>query len=226
MGRKRNGPGRPPPASRPLRTSTSVCAWNTANWAVVGTGRPSGSTIQAGVADDEDVGVVHRFEIGRHHHPSAGARRQAPRAQSLVDADAARPHQRPRPERAAVVQHDLILPDLRHPRPGQDLHPALLQPALHRGCELRVEAGSRRGPPCTIVTVGERLTPKPKTYYCWKAKVGGMGVSEARRLRQLEDENRRPKKLVAEQALDNQVLLSLSSRRCRSTLGAFFLPAL
>ncbi len=49
----------------------------------------------------------------------------------------------------------------------------------------------------------------PKTYYRWKAKFGGMGVSDARRLRQLEDENRRLKKLVAEQALDNQVLKEL-----------------
>lgn len=48
-----------------------------------------------------------------------------------------------------------------------------------------------------------------KTYYRWKAKFGGMEVSDARRLRQLEDENRRLKKLVAEQALDNQVLKEL-----------------
>lgn len=49
----------------------------------------------------------------------------------------------------------------------------------------------------------------PKTYYRWKAKLGGMEVSDARRLRHLEEENRRLKKLVAEQALDNQVLKEL-----------------
>lgn len=49
----------------------------------------------------------------------------------------------------------------------------------------------------------------PKTYYRWRAKFGGMEVSDARRLRQLEDENRRLKKLVAQQALDNQVLKEL-----------------
>lgn len=48
-----------------------------------------------------------------------------------------------------------------------------------------------------------------KTYYRWRAKFGGMEVSDARRLRQLEDENRRLKKLVAQQALDNQVLKEL-----------------
>ena len=46
----------------------------------------------------------------------------------------------------------------------------------------------------------------PKTYYGWKAKYGGMEVSEARRLKQLEEENRRLKRLVAQQALDIQVL--------------------
>ena len=46
----------------------------------------------------------------------------------------------------------------------------------------------------------------PQTYYAWKAKYAGMEVSEARRLKQLEEENRRLKRLVAQQALDIQVL--------------------
>ena len=41
------------------------------------------------------------------------------------------------------------------------------------------------------------------TFYKWKAKYGGLDVSEARRLRSLEDENRRLKKLLAETMLDN-----------------------
>lgn len=49
----------------------------------------------------------------------------------------------------------------------------------------------------------------PKTYYRWKAKFSGMDVSDARRLKQLEEENQRLKKLVARQALDNQVLKEL-----------------
>ena len=44
------------------------------------------------------------------------------------------------------------------------------------------------------------------TFYKWKAKYGGMGVSEARRLKALEDENRRLKKLLAEAMLDNAAL--------------------
>jgi putative transposase len=47
------------------------------------------------------------------------------------------------------------------------------------------------------------------TFYKWKAKFGGLEVSEARRLRALEDENRRLKKLLAEQLLDNAALKDL-----------------
>ncbi len=44
------------------------------------------------------------------------------------------------------------------------------------------------------------------TYYRWKKKFGGMEVSEAKRLRQLEEENRRLKQIVAELTLDKQAL--------------------
>jgi putative transposase len=44
------------------------------------------------------------------------------------------------------------------------------------------------------------------TIYTWKAKYGGMEVSEAQRLRQLEEENRRLKHLVADLSLDKEVL--------------------
>ncbi len=51
------------------------------------------------------------------------------------------------------------------------------------------------------------------TYYKWKAKYGGLEVSEARRLRQLEEENRRLKQMVAEQALDIQALKTVVSKK-------------
>ena len=51
------------------------------------------------------------------------------------------------------------------------------------------------------------------TFYRWKAKYGGMGVSEARRLKSLEDENRRLKQAVAELTLDNQALKDVLGRR-------------
>jgi putative transposase len=50
------------------------------------------------------------------------------------------------------------------------------------------------------------------TYYNWKAKYGGMGVSDVKRLKQLEDENRRLKQIVADLTLDNQALKSVVSK--------------
>jgi len=51
------------------------------------------------------------------------------------------------------------------------------------------------------------------TFQRWKAKYGGMDVSEARRLRQLEDENRRLKQIVATQALDIDSLKAVLSNK-------------
>jgi putative transposase len=51
------------------------------------------------------------------------------------------------------------------------------------------------------------------TFYKWKAKFGGLEVSEARRLRQLEDENTRLKKLLADAMLDNAVLTDIAAKK-------------
>lgn len=50
------------------------------------------------------------------------------------------------------------------------------------------------------------------TLYNWKAKYGGLSVSEARRLKTLEDENRRLKSIVADQTLDIQALKAVVSK--------------
>lgn len=50
------------------------------------------------------------------------------------------------------------------------------------------------------------------SYYNWKAKYAGLEVSDLRRLRQLEEENRRLKTMVAEQALDIQALKAVASK--------------
>ena len=50
------------------------------------------------------------------------------------------------------------------------------------------------------------------TFYAWKAKYGGMDVSEARRLKALEDENTKLKKLLADAMLDNVALKDLLSK--------------
>ena len=52
----------------------------------------------------------------------------------------------------------------------------------------------------------------PQTLYRWKAKYGGMSVPDAQRLKALEDENRRLKKLVANQALDIDALKDVLSK--------------
>jgi putative transposase len=51
------------------------------------------------------------------------------------------------------------------------------------------------------------------TFYKWKAKYGGLEVSEARRLKALEDENRRLKKLLAEAMLDNAMLKDIAAKK-------------
>ena len=51
------------------------------------------------------------------------------------------------------------------------------------------------------------------TYYNWKRKYGGMEVDEARRLRALEEENGRLKRLVADQAVQIQILREVSSKK-------------
>lgn len=45
-----------------------------------------------------------------------------------------------------------------------------------------------------------------QTFYRWKSKFGGMDVNEAKRLKQLEEENRRLKEMVADLSLDNKIL--------------------
>jgi len=52
-----------------------------------------------------------------------------------------------------------------------------------------------------------------QTYYRWKAKYGGMERSELQRLKQVEDENRRLKHIVAEQTLDIQALKAVVAKK-------------
>jgi putative transposase len=51
------------------------------------------------------------------------------------------------------------------------------------------------------------------TFYAWKGKFGGLEVSEAKRLKSLEDENARLKKLLAEAMLDNAVLKDIAAKK-------------
>ncbi len=51
------------------------------------------------------------------------------------------------------------------------------------------------------------------TFYKWKSKYGGMDISDAKRLRELDEENRRLKHLVADLTLDNQMLKAVNSKK-------------
>ena len=66
-----------------------------------------------------------------------------------------------------------------------------------------VEAGA------TIREMCRRHGIAETTYYRWRTKCGGMDVNEARRLKQVEEENRRLKRIVADQALNLQILKDL-----------------
>ncbi len=68
------------------------------------------------------------------------------------------------------------------------------------GAVKQLEAGR------TAAEIGRELGVSKHTVYAWKAKFGGLEVSEAVRLKQLEEENRRLKKLVADLSLDKDML--------------------
>jgi putative transposase len=70
-----------------------------------------------------------------------------------------------------------------------------------------VEAGAEAREVCRRIGVTEQ------TFYRWRAKYGGLQVAETRRLRALEEENRRLKRLVADLSLDNQVLRDVNSKK-------------
>ena len=52
----------------------------------------------------------------------------------------------------------------------------------------------------------------PPTFYSWKSKYGGLEVSEAKRLKALDDENRKLKRLLAEQVMDNATLKEMLAK--------------
>jgi putative transposase len=66
------------------------------------------------------------------------------------------------------------------------------------------------------------------TFYKWKAKDGGLDVSDARRLKTLEDENSRLKKLLAEAMLENAILTDVAAKngdaRRKAGCGGLCLP--
>jgi putative transposase len=75
------------------------------------------------------------------------------------------------------------------------------------GALKQAEAGVKVADLCRKIGVSEA------TFHRWRAKYGGLDVSDAKRLRQLETENARLKRLVAELTLDNQMLKDVLGKK-------------
>ena len=71
----------------------------------------------------------------------------------------------------------------------------------------QAETGTRVEEVCRKMGISEA------TFYNWKKKFGGMGVTELRRLRQLEEENQRLKRLVADLSLDKEMLQEVVKKK-------------
>lgn len=65
----------------------------------------------------------------------------------------------------------------------------------------------------TVADLCRRHNISSFTFYRWRSKFGGMEVSDAKRLRELEQENSQLKRMVAEQALDIKMLKDLNSKK-------------
>ena len=71
----------------------------------------------------------------------------------------------------------------------------------------QAETGTPVGEVCRKMGISNQ------TFYSWKKKYGGLGVPELRRLKQLEEENRRLKRMVADLSLDKQMLQDVLSKK-------------
>jgi putative transposase len=64
-----------------------------------------------------------------------------------------------------------------------------------------------------VVEVIRKMGITEQTYYRWKKKYGGLGMSELRRLKQLEEENRKLKQMVADLSLDKHMLQEVLTKK-------------
>lgn len=66
----------------------------------------------------------------------------------------------------------------------------------------------------TVAEASRQASISEQSYYRWRKQYGGMNVNDAKRLKELEKENLRLKKLVADLSLDNAILKDFSSKNC------------
>ena len=81
----------------------------------------------------------------------------------------------------------------KHFKPEQIIH-------MLREAEIKLAVGKKIGEVCRELAISEQ------SYYRWRKEYGGMQVSQAKKLKDLECENARLKRLVADQALDKAIL--------------------
>ncbi|KFA04697.1 transposase [Xanthomonas vasicola pv. musacearum NCPPB 2005] len=65
----------------------------------------------------------------------------------------------------------------------------------------------------TVEEICRKMGISQATFYAWRKKFGGLGIAELRRLRQLEEENRKLKQLVADLSLDKVMLQDVLSKK-------------
>ena len=82
-----------------------------------------------------------------------------------------------------------------------------------REAEILLSQGS------SIIEASRKIGVTEQTYYRWRKEYGGMRVEQARRLKDLEKENARLKKLVADLSLDNSILKEASQGNFKARLG-------
>ena len=88
---------------------------------------------------------------------------------------------------------------------GRKRHTAEQIIAKLREAEVELAKGQR------LAEAVRKLEISEQTYYRWRKEYGGLRVDQAKRLKELEKENARLKKLVADQALDNAILKEVAS---------------
>ena len=88
--------------------------------------------------------------------------------------------------------------------PSKRLKAEQINPKLR---EAEVELAKGR----TVVQVVKHLGMTEQTYYRWRKEYGGLRVDQAKRLKELESENARLKRVVADLSLDNQILKDVAS---------------